>query len=552
MNASSIHDPKAAFRFTPQNLLNASDEALLIVAPDGRCTLANQACARLFGYSRPHELIGHEVHALIHHSRPNGAPCDDACCTLRKALQSGGETLLENELLRRADGSGFYADCKVRALGSGQGAPADTVLAVHPTVSQEHRDEMLAFLAKAAETLNETLDYEETLERIGRLAVPKLADWYRVDLVDDKGELQPAALTHRQPELIPKAYELRRRFPPLYSPQRGAYAVLHSGKPRLFRRITDDMLRDYARSEEHLELLCKLGLSSLMRLPLSARGRVFGVMTLVMSESNRVYDETDLVHAMELARRAALAVDNARLYHELQRAVQVREDVLAIVSHDLRSPLSSINMAATLLARTPSPERREHLLGNIHQACGRMSRLLDDLLDMASIRSGQLAIEPQPARIAEIVREVAQTLAPGASARQVALTSDIRVTEDIVIACDQGRIVQALQNLVGNAVKFSPAGAAVRLEAYIDQAQVVLEVADEGPGISEENLPYLFDPYWSGGRHRRLGTGLGLYITKGIVEAHGGRIEAANRPGAGSRFRVYLPLAAPSKGTPEP
>ncbi len=242
----------------------------------------------------------------------------------------------------------------------------------------------------------------------------------------------------------------------------------------------------------------------------------------------------------EITARLREAYRELRAEHaETVLATRARENVLAIVSHDLRSPLSAILAGAEYLERLAQGEIREVALGV--ERCGRqMSRLIEDLLDAVKIEKGQFRIDPGSHDLVSIVGDALQGSAAAAQAKGVRLVP--RFARDTLhVRCDRGRIAQVLSNLLANAVKFSPQGAAVEIELEAQAQLVRIAVRDYGPGIPEEALPHIFERYWQARGTAHHGTGLGLFISKSIVEAHGGRIEVATGPGAGSVFSVFLP-----------
>jgi signal transduction histidine kinase len=280
-----------------------------------------------------------------------------------------------------------------------------------------------------------------------------------------------------------------------------------------------------------------------------AHGERRGVLTLAMAGSARPFAPAELPTMVEFARRAALAVDNAAHFRDSQQAARARERILAIVSHDLRNPLGTIRMTAQALIEAPSiaEERRRQQLTRIQGATDRMERLIEDLLDMARIDAGKgLSLRPEVHEVAPLVEEVGEVAAPRAAAKGIALrwavAADLRP-----LWCDRQRIFQVLGNLISNALKFTPEGGEVELRAEPAGGGVVFVVADTGTGMDEKDVGRIFDPYWQASRTASLGTGLGLPIVKGIVQAHGGRIRVESRPGRGTTISFTLPLR-PSRG----
>jgi signal transduction histidine kinase len=284
---------------------------------------------------------------------------------------------------------------------------------------------------------------------------------------------------------------------------------------------------------------------SLVSVPLLVGERIIGALTLYMSESGRRYGPADLELAEELARRAALAVENARLFHAAEHATRARDEMLGVVAHDLRNPLNTIVMGAGMLAEMipqtqPALRKQAEIM---RRGAERMNRLIQDLLEIRRIESGRLAVEPRPESAYVLVCEAIDTLRPLAMASDLKLKAAVRPDAPKVLA-DPARIQQVLSNLVGNAIKFTPAGGRVVIGAdALAQPEVRFAVVDSGPGIPPEQLPHVFGRYWQADRADKRGIGLGLAIAKGLVEAHRGRIWVESQVGAGSKFYFTLPAA---------
>jgi signal transduction histidine kinase len=278
--------------------------------------------------------------------------------------------------------------------------------------------------------------------------------------------------------------------------------------------------------------------------PLVTRGQTFGVITALASEA-KPFQPDDVPLFSELARHAALAIDNARLYQESQQAVRAREEVLAIVSHDLRNPLNAVILGAQLLETSDNvaPEDRD-TLETISVSAKRMTRLIADLLDVTRLEGGKrLPIDPQPLEVHEVLDEASELFKAQAVAASVTL--QIRAADHLPpIHADRHRLMQVFSNLIGNSLKFTPAGGMIRVTAETGgNDEVLFTSADTGPGIPREHLSDIFSQYWQAKRTERMGAGLGLPIAKGIIEAHGGRIWAESEPGKGTKFYFTVPVA---------
>ena len=271
--------------------------------------------------------------------------------------------------------------------------------------------------------------------------------------------------------------------------------------------------------------------------PLSSRGRVIGVITYLATQDQPFGEDVRLL-AEELAGRIALGLDNSRLFSDMQRAVRAREELLAVVSHDLRNPLGVVHLALGLVAQDPQALPRA--LPRAQRAVERMQRLIDDLLEIARIDAGTLKVERQPVDLVALIEETCE------QCRVLANEKKLRIVTDLVaglgtIEADRHRLAQVLANLLGNAIKFTPEEGAIFVGASATASEVVLTVSDTGPGIPSEQVAHIFDRFWQAPGAQRRGIGLGLAIVKGIVDAHGGAITVDSEVGRGTTFCVSLP-----------
>lgn len=397
--------------------------------------------------------------------------------------------------------------------------------------------EALRFLTRAGRVLSGSLDPEETLERLVRLAVPRVACFAMVDLLRPGGRLDRVAYRHvdegREPLLdrpepfLPEAEGLV----PLAT-------VLESGEAVLMESVE----RDWNGDEAVLERIRSLAGRSLMIVPLLAGDEMLGVLTFGSTRTDRFYHRQDLTLARELARSASLAIENARLYRAAEQAIAARDEVLGVVSHDLRNPVNRVRLAAELMSESYElPEGAERTAAMIVRAADEMNRLIGDLLDVTRIEAGRLSIDPAATPLTSLLDRLEEAHAPAAQERSL-LWEVQRPDAPITLEIDEGRILQALGNLVGNAIKFTPRGGTVRVMTERTRDAARIGVEDTGPGMDEEQLAHVFDRFWQSRGGDRRGAGLGLAIARGIIEAHGGRIHMESQLGVGTIAWVELPL----------
>jgi signal transduction histidine kinase len=438
---------------------------------------------------------------------------------------------------RRKYGEEFPADAIISKLRVGD--QRILTIAVRDVTDQKRIEGEQRFLAELGEVLASSLEYEDTLTHVARLITRDLADFSVLYIVDDEGELRRARASSRDPETAWFS-ELLLGIPIDTTPEHVARQIA-TRKP-ILSEVTADMLPLLSHDEQHLRALHGVHLRSLIGVPLTVRDRCFGA--LLFKSSTRLYGPADLQLAEEIGRRTAFLIENARLHRAARMALQARNDVLRIVAHDLRNPLLSIVTEAGVLrsAHVDPDLSAADSADLIERSATRMNHLIEDLLDAMRAESGVLGVERESVPVAEIVADFAKLQRPIAASRSLDLR--IELANDLgEVSADRGRLLQVLENLVANAEKFTKAGGRITVGAAPAEGAVVFSVADTGPGIDPEELPHIFD---KSGRARiadRRGTGLGLPIVKGIVEAHGGRVWVESRRGAGSTFFFTVPRA---------
>jgi PAS domain S-box-containing protein len=313
----SLRESEERFRLMVEGV---KDYAIFMLDPGGCVTTWNEGAERIEGYGEEEILGRHFSSFYAVEDVERGHPED----VLRAALAEG--RYVEEGLKVRQDGSTFWASAVITTLRDRKGNLKGFSMVVHDTTERKHTDDVLRFLAESGATLSSSLGYRDTLANVARLAVPTLADWCAVDVMEEDGSVERLAVEHSDPEKIALAYELQERYPSDPESTRGVRKVLKTGEPDMMAEIPEELLDEVAVDPEHQQIMSKLGLRSYMVVPMVARGRNHGVITLVSAESGRRYDKTDLRLAEELARRAALAVDNAKLYEEAQREIAERKE----------------------------------------------------------------------------------------------------------------------------------------------------------------------------------------------------------------------------------
>ncbi|WP_435010975.1 ATP-binding protein [Tundrisphaera lichenicola] len=422
---------------------------------------------------------------------------------------------------------------------------------------QKRAEGMLGFLAEVSKVLASTLDYESTLTAVARLAVPHVADWCVVDMLERDGSTRRLAVAHSDPAQVELGWELARRYPPTPG------GVLATGRSEIIIDLDDSALSEQASDGEHLAMLRAQGCNSSISAALAARGRTLGVISFAMAESGRRYTRADLPLVEDLARRAAMAVDNARLYREARQAREeseasnrAKDRFLAVLSHELRTPLTPVLAEASAMLDDPAtPEAIRPFLEMTRRNVLLEARLIDDLLDLSRISQGKLRLSLEAIDAHRLIVQVVEICRPDAEAAGIRLELDLGAAESHVRA-DPARLQQVSWNLIKNAVKFTPEGGLVTIRTRNSDARLFVDVIDTGAGIDSESLARIFDAFEQGGdlvTQRFGGLGLGLAIGRSLAQAHGGRLIADSKGlGLGATFTLELPTIEVPSGAEVP
>lgn len=409
---------------------------------------------------------------------------------------------------------------------------------------QRSRQADLEFLSEAAGVLGSSLDYRSTLSRLTRLLVPRLADFCVVEL--DGVALEDTPLAHVDPGKVALMRELLRGFPqPDGLPSHAA--VVRTGESLLVESPA-------AGSADQLGGLGKLAACSWIVVPLKVQNQLFGTITLAWSDSGKHYTPTDLLLVEELARKAATAIDNARLYELSRRereraeaATRTKDEFVAMVSHELRTPLNVIIGWVRLLRSGNLPEKtRGQALEVVERNAKAQSQLVGDLLDISRVMTGKIRLDPAQVDLAVLVNLVLEDARFVVEAKRLQVQAEVP-TDGAVMRGDAERLKQVVWNLLINAVKFTPKDGKIWVTLSRVDSDLQLSVRDSGTGIAADFLPHIFDTFrQSDSRSTRShgGLGIGLSIAKHLIDLHGGSIEARSEgPGKGSEFIVRLPVS---------
>lgn len=516
-------------------IVTISADAVVCVDESQRIIFFNDGAEKIFGYSAE-EILGEPLERLIpvrfresHSSQVRGF--GHSATRARKMGERGQISGL------RKNGEEFPAEAAISHVGD-EGKQVYSVV-LRDVTERRKAHEAQAFLAEAGETLVLSLGADETLKTVARLAVPRLADACVVHSYHNE-VFKGVAVAHVDPRMAAGIERRRVEHPIDYTGDHPVARVIRSRTPLVLSGSNPENLDGLSRSSDIFDKPPCAAITY----PLLAREQLLGVVGFYRETGT--YDDSDVFLIGELARRAAIALDNARLHDQVSIGIRARDDMIGIVSHDLRNPVNAVKMLTGVML---SRDRIDHLSPDtieyatiIRQAAEQMDSLIRDLLDVTRVEAGRLSVDPQPVNTEELLSDALRTLAPVAEARGVKLK--VAATDEIPpVNADTDRIRQAISNLVGNAIKFSTAGGEVLVRAAVSDDDVVFSVADKGRGMTSQELANAFDRFWQSSRTDRQGAGLGLAIAKGIVEAHGGRIWAASAPNEGSTFHFTLPIA---------
>jgi len=471
-----------------EQILEVAADAIVTVNEAQKIVHFNRGAEHIFGYEKS-DVIGRSLGILL--PERFRASHVDHVVAFGRSVETARLMGHRREVFGlRKDGTEFPAEASILKLDAPDGRRLYSAL-VRDVTDRKRMDQQYQFLADVSAALGRSLDYSATLESVVRLPVPALADGCVLDVHEESGR------SHR----------------------------LICGRADVTSGVSRQVV------------------------PLVARGQPVGTLTLVRLATAIWRDPSDLIVAENFAARAALAIDNARLYQDARRATSARDEVLGVVSHDLRNPLSAIAMCSRVLMDTPPADdgARRDLAKTIHDSTAWMSRMIQDLLDVSAIEAGVLSVTCNREEVGPILVRAASIFTGAAAERGVELSVDTSAPLPPVQA-DAERLVQAVANLVGNAVKFTPSGGRVAVVARARGGDVEVSVEDTGRGIPEQDVDHIFDRYWHG-RGSAAGTGLGLAIARGIVEAHGGHIAVTSAPGVGSRFSILLPHEGSTSGS---
>ncbi len=520
-------------------LLEEMPSGVLVMEAGGQIVLTNPQLEAI--WRAPTVCVSQWVG---HH--PDGQQLQFDEWPIRRALQFG-ETVRSREIdITRADESRGVARFNAVPVRNERGEIVGAVMTALDVTDQRRRLTSRRFLADAGTLLSSSLDYVSTLRNLARLAVPALADWCTVDLLDTSGEIERVAIEHTDPRRAATAMQLARRYPPSIRTEIGVERVIRTGTSELVPEVSIRMLDRFTQSAKQRKFLGDLGIKSVMIVPLVARGSPLGAIIFVTAESGRRYTPDDLEVAEELATRAALAVENFRLFDQSRAASEAKSDFLAVMSHELRTPLTAIIGYAELLqlgVPDPVTVRQHEQAERIEVSARHLLQLIEEILTLVTLESGERRVHRAELHVNDLIRHAVSIIEPMARVKNLPMSVNF-AEGDPILRSDSDKLLQILLNLLSNAVKFTDSGE-INVDTELDGDSLAISVSDSGIGLSPEHLARIFEPFWQVERpitRRAGGTGLGLTICHRLAELIGAEIEVDSNQGQGSTFRIRLPV----------
>jgi PAS domain S-box len=519
-------------------IVTISADAIICVDESQKIIFFNEGAESIFGYL-PNEVIGQPLEMLIpqRYRASHSSHVREFGSSEVRARRMGERGQI---LGLRKNGEEFPAEAAISHLGPDGRAVYSVVL--RDVTDRRRAHETQRFLAEAGEALASSLGADETLRNVAKLAVPRLADACVVHSFHG-GRFHGVAVSHVDTARAAELERKRTEHPVDPSGDHPVAMVIKNLKSIVWPGPESVAQASKTAQQDLSDVFSKVPAAAIV-MPLSARDQLLGVIALYREKGR--YDSNDVFLAEELARRAAVAIDNARLHDLVRAGIQARDDMIGIVSHDLRNPVNAVKMLTGVMLdrqrEEPLPAEMADYASVIRQAAQQMDELIRDLLDVTRVEAGRLSVDLKCENTEELLSDALRTLAPVTSQKSIALR--LNAPDDLPeVMADRERIAQAISNLVGNAVKFSPAGGEIIVRVATLDAEILFSVSDKGQGMTPEQLSHAFDRFWQSSRTDRQGAGLGLAITKGIIEAHGGRIWAESSLDSGSTFYFTLPTA---------
>lgn len=517
-------------------MFNSLPEGIIVWDADRKLVFANQAARDIVGTPLTVGLPLQPVLQRTYVLDTQHAPANRDSLPVYRAF-SGEDVPREDMRLIAPDGTHKWLSVGAVRILDENGNLAFVISSMRDISVRKSREDKLTFMVESAKILSLNLDFKQRLIEKAKLTVPSLADWCGMTVVHE-GALIRVSSVHRDPARM-AAFQA---YDETYA-RDGLKRIIESKQPVLLKVVDDASLQSLHVSPAEREAVKALGIKSLMVIPIVSRGEGVGAMTLAYAESGRTYSEDDLEFFQEFCHHVSVIFDNAKLFDEIQKRDKAKDMFLATLSHELRNPLAPIKSALELLRMKDVSSDVKEEINIIEHQFDHMARLLNDLLDATRFTQDRIALTMK----AVDLRKLLERALKGADAliRNADITLHFTYpSSQMTVLGDETRLEQAIANLLSNAIKFTPAGGSIWVELEEAEGDAVIRVRDSGAGISEDDLPKIFDLYYQGTRSGIMnsGLGIGLVLVQRIVELHKGRIIAKSEgPGTGSEFVITLP-----------
>jgi PAS domain S-box-containing protein len=527
-------------------VVEASRDCIKVLDLDGRLTFMNAAGAQAFELRDAREVLGLSWLSFYH---------DEHLASAQAALEAAkaGQVGRFVGYCATPSGTPKWWDVVLSGVVGPDGRIEKLLCVSRDVTEQKLAEQRAAFLTEVSALLSSSLDYRATLHGLARLACASMADWCTVTLVGEEGAKERVAIAHRDPSKVELIGDLARYYPPDWSEEEGGIGgVIRSGKAMLMERVPDEALAKAAKDERHLAIMRELGCLSCVVVPIALREKTFGAIAFVSAQADRIYGKGDVALAEEIARRAAVAIDNALLYETAQKAIAARDEFLSIASHELKTPITSLKLQLQITRRNTKPElnivppadKLARTLDVSALQVERLATLVDDLLDVSKIQAGKLSFSFEAVDVAALAHEMVERY--GEHLRTAGCEATVDAPAPVVVWADRFRLEQVMLNLLSNAAKYGRSRPVV-LSVKQEGAHAMISCRDNGMGIAVDKLSRVFERFERAIDSSNIsGLGLGLYITREIVHAHHGQIRVESELGKGSCFFVELPLGGPA------
>lgn len=534
---SELRESEELFRHT-------FDQAAIGIAhvdlADGRWIRVNKRFCEIAGWSEK-ELL---KQTFLDTTHPDDHKQDLAL--IGDVLKGKVPSITMEKRYIRKDGSirWVYATASITRYPTGE--PKYGIAIVEDIHAQKEAERMLKMLAESSKVLGESLDYKETLSSVVKVLVPEFADWCIVDLLSEDGKFERVNVGYSDPRhkrIAEKLYQ----YPPEHGSKSLIWKSIRTGKQVLIPKVDPEKSSLYAKDEAHTKLILAMKQTSFIVTPMIARGKIIGAVSFRSSNPSKHYSKVDLLFAEQIANRIAFAVDNARLYSQAQKAVGVRDDFLAIASHELKTSLTTIKALAQILQRDtekPGNGRSLTLFTKMDTQLNRTTKLINDLLDVGKIHTGRFTMIREVLDIDSVVKEAVENCQRFSPFHKIVFKGQVKE----MIYADRDRLHQVMTNLITNAVKYSSDASDIIVSVKKDQKNINIAVQDFGIGIEKDKTKKIFERFFRADTQvsdKTSGLGLGLYISNELIKQHRGAIQVKSKVGKGSTFFIILPRLSP-------